>query len=408
MSEQQMPSADYVTKCPACNTKLRILSHLLGTRLQCSRCGHTFMVAAAITLADPPPVPESKPAITIQAWKPKPIRRRPVVTFSAIRNFVLLGITILSAAVVYRQFAAGNLDVGRLLALLEKHNDQQQAVADPEPRTTQRRSQTDQVARPLPSRGVTNHWGEPHRRTESIPPAASDRNERRTLAPLLEEKPPTPTDITLAKIPLEVSSGRQMSELPDDYDRPSIKLSIAGFPASARVLPGEGVLADGAKVEIWPFGDKSVYLVAQIVEPTGESPRLMIEAKTSLDWIGGDRLTEDRLKRKRVAMVKRANVAAAHRTAVVSEIASLVAFVQSHGVKPLQDVGDAKNRIAALQRTLPNLDAQVVAAQQQVVQFDQFCKRLEMGLKDAAIVLGVDPPPVAAEQVIQVAGYQDQ
>jgi len=397
---------DYqVARCPACNINLRIGTELLGRRMRCSKCGHEFTTSDTTHPPAPPVVEIAKPAVAIQAWRPKRTKRRPRFTISTIRDVTLLAITIISTLLVYRQYAAGNLDVSRLMAILTERAEQQAATAEANPQQPQIQPPVDRSASRNPRSNSPSYPSEPKTSSPSerdIPPfggSRRDSSDRSTLAPLLDDKPKRPSGIVLAKVPLAMTNGRQMFALPDGYDQSSIRLAaVTGFRQTARILPADGVLSEGARVEICPFGDKSVYLVAQIVEPVGESPQLIIESKTSFEWIGGDRLTGERLKRKRIALVKQANLAAARYTAAATEISNLVAYVESRQAKPLRDVGIAKDRISALQRLLPDFDAQVAYAKQQVAQFDQFYQTLETAFNDVIIVLETDNPNVVAPE----------
>jgi hypothetical protein len=224
-----------------------------------------------------------------------------------------------------------------------------------------------------------------------VAPTPTDKRNDGNLSELLKDEEPKATNQErLLEVALDLSDGRHIVALPELQPNRRLKANFtgAGF-RSGVMIPADGIVSEQGRLEFLPQGDHDVFFAVKAIVEDKRMAKLSIECQTSLEWLGGDDLSALTLKRKRVAMVKSLAALVNGRNSALSEANKLAMYVESRTAKPLQAVGQAKDRILQLQPMIANFNTQITAQELAIAQFDSFCVDLEAMLKGSTLILEV-------------------
>lgn len=345
------------------------------------------VVASHLPQSSPPSI---APVVAVRPWT-RVYKRSSGFSFG--RDVLVPGVMVCSLALAYMHYT-GNKSY---LATMQQLMSRSPAMPLPAVKKTEVvpmvRSDRERLPKPAPSMryepSKPSTSPTPPRNDEVIPPQRTGNLGELLSVPILPAIG-KPLNQKTETITLNVGSGRQIVELRTLSPAAPIKVaSVDGFSQSAIIEPPNSELKESATTKIKPFGDDSIYLILRQI-PNGECPEVSIECKTSLDWIGGDSLSADRLKRKRIAMMKQLGTLNAQLTAAATEQANLTAFIEREVLKKLDDVKAARNRIRILEPLIASLRTQIISGQSQIGQFDAFCTRLDSTFTNAKVVFTQD------------------
>lgn len=125
------------------------------------------------------------------------------------------------------------------------------------------------------------------------------------LGDLLPEENATSSDQPFLVVDLDLNAGFQVVDLPEVP--PNRRLTVSRFTSPTLNQESDRdkfVLSDSRPVLVLPYGNRSVFLKINGLAEAGKLSKIRIECMTDLDWLGGDTLSLDRLKRKRIALIK--------------------------------------------------------------------------------------------------------
>jgi hypothetical protein len=279
-------------------------------------------------------------AVQIQAWKPKPAKRRVALPIVVIVNAALVATGLASSAIIYQR-------------LLTSPPAQ---IASTLPPTIGLPAAAPPIVPSLPIPRVAPVNVESSPESEPIDISKPQRPEPRPIALLLEAKPP---EAIVATIIVDVSEGRQVAELPGE--RTSLRIArIEGFPGRPTISPSDGDLSQ--TVDIQPLGDRAVYL-----ELSTRGDRLMIETKSALPQFKG-RLSADRVAEVRNEATKRFELASKQKAAILTEISAIDAFLKDGQAKKLTVYNQGETRKAILRTNLEVIEIELSNAKEQMTQ----------------------------------------
>jgi hypothetical protein len=175
------------------------------------------------------------------------------------------------------------------------------------PEPVERRSELMPNDEPIPSRpatppaSVVEEFAYPRR-----PDPGPDPRSSGNLGGLLDAADTKPVQEPFLVVDLDLNAGFQVVDLPEIPPNRQLAISRFTSPSQNReARPRDSVVTDTRTVSVLPYGNRSVYMeVIGISTNGGELSKVRIECKTDLDWLGGDTLSVDRLKRKRIALIK--------------------------------------------------------------------------------------------------------
>jgi hypothetical protein len=261
-----------------------------------------------------PPAIDKNPIAPIPRATPRQVVHRPSRRSSGIHWFrdvvgPLISVSLMLTA--YLHFTEQPKEVEQKSVLIAPRQPYSARVTHPSSQTSrmpvpepiERRSTIKPNAEPTPFRSFTPPVSADD---EFAPPRRPDPRSSGNLAGLLEDANPKPKQEPLLVVDLDLNAGFQVVDLPEIP--PNRRLAISRFTSPSQnkeTRPSDSVVTDTRPVAVKPYGDLSVYLeVKGISTNGGELSKVRIDCKTDLDWLGGDTLSLDRLKRKRIAMIK--------------------------------------------------------------------------------------------------------
>lgn len=370
-----------------------LLWHAVASKNEWIPASQISLIAAHVAAhVEMPPPPVTKVALR----PPKNVRRR-APGLRIARDVIIPGALMWALFLGYQHYTGKRLQ----MAALTSWFNPPPVVREPPPRPPdQAPPQPRRSASPITA-PIASHRENAFQRSDPDPvpePAGYGRNDGnlgRLLTPPETPLQAIPETVKRESVLLNLESGRQIVELKALDANGSIRLvSVDGFPASTVIDSPGGSIDESIATQIKPFGDESTYLLIKRLSGSAP-PKLSIECKTSLDWIGGDDLSADRLKRKRIALVKQLAFLNNALATAANERMRLIAFVEGTGVKRLDAVGAAKNRVNVLALTMTQLTAQIGIAESQISRFDAFCQTLNDTFRNATLVL--EQPPSAPD-----------
>jgi hypothetical protein len=278
-------------------------------------------------------------AVQIQAWKPKPAKRRVALPIVVLVNSALVATGLVSSAIIYQRLLTS--PPAQIASTLPPAIELPTAAPPIVP------------SLPIPRVAPVNVESSPEPKPVDI--SKPQRPEPRPIATLLEAKPP---EAIAATVIVDVSEGRQVVELP--REGASLRIArIEGFPGRPVVSPS-GDLSQ--PVDIQPLGDRAVYL-----ELSTRGDRLMIETKSALPQFKG-RLSADRVAEVRDEATKRFELASKQKAAILTEISAIDAFLKDGQAKKLTVYNQGETRKTVLRTNLEVVEIELSNAKEQMTQ----------------------------------------
>lgn len=216
-------------------------------------------------------------------------------------------------------------------------------------------------AKPKPDPGFWDSAADP------VPDAASDQSDQATDTPIAFQSISVDFDLDLA-------SATQRFEFPEfDPAHDWFVDSLPGSPVQTQYLPSSRKLAFDEALRI-EFAELSGLAVELSFDQPKESPTVALVAKWTFAIPSGRAasFSLDRIQNRSKYIVTPVATAQAALTAARFEKSELVLYVKSKGVKPLDSVNAAKNRIMVLNRQIPMIEQAIAERQRRLREFDAF------------------------------------